>query len=259
MRFIVFLTLLISSFAFADDAYEVQALFNKYVEFGKNFDADVVELYSPDARISTLRDGRDTLEFTGAEWQTLVRKIMPVAERRGDVSTYTDVQVDSHGEGYRVTALRSSALKCIDGLDFHMDVEREGDRWLIVEEYTETASLSQCEPSDELAESLSKISNMIRPHLPLNLDADTRLESVEVEGSALIYSQRLHTTTASELDLDEVQVILNQIGVQSACGDPRVSSLIDNGATIRYATVDREGERLGTVDVSPGVCSALRQ
>ena len=93
----------------------------------------------------------------------------------------------------------------------------------------------------------------------MDLDADTRLESVEVEGTALIYNQRLHTVAASELNVDQVETSLKQIGVQNACGDARTSNLIDEGATIRYATVDRNGERLATVDISPGICSALVQ
>lgn len=213
MRVVVLITLLMSSLAFADDPSEVREFFDRYVELGKNFDTDLVALYSDDAKISTLRDGRDSLEFTGAEWKALVGKLMPLAERRGDVSTYTDVQVEPHGEGYRITALRASALKCTDNHDHYMDVERQGGRWVIVEEYMETVSLSQCEPSEELAETLSNISDMIRPHLPMDLDTDTRLESVEVEGTALVYRQRVHTLAASVNDWGQIDLML----ISSAC------------------------------------------
>lgn len=170
-----------------------------------------------------------------------------------------NVQVNAHGEGFRVSALRSSAIKCVDESDYYLDVEHEGDQWVIVEEYSETVSLSRCEPSQELAESLSEVREKMRPHLPLDLDADTRLESVEVVGSALIYNQRLHTVAASEVPLDKAEAILKQIGVQNACGTAEVAALIRDGATVRYATVGRHGEKLATVDISRGLCSAFAQ
>ncbi|MBJ7275360.1 hypothetical protein JHC43_02675 [Marinobacter salarius] len=259
MRFFTLLFLLISTHALANDTSEVRAFFNEYVERSNNFDVDIAELYSSNAKVRTLRDGSESIELNGSQWKATIRKVMPLAERLDDVSTYTDVRIDPHGEGYRVTALRSSALKCKDGLGYHMDVELEGGRWVIVEEFQETISLSQCEPSEELAATLSRVSDTLRQYLPMDLDADTRLESVEVEGTALIYNQRLHTVAASELNVDQVETSLKQIGVQNACGDARTSNLIDEGATIRYATVDRNGERLATVDISPGICSALVQ
>lgn len=129
----------------------------------------------------------------------------------------------------------------------------------IVEEYTETVSLSRCQPSEELAESLATIREQLRPYLPLDLDADTRLESVEVVGSALIYNQRVHTMAASELYLEKTEAALKQIGFQDACGTAEVRALIGEGATVRYATVDRNGDTLAKVDISPGLCSAFTQ
>lgn len=259
MRLFVFMFLLFSSFASADEVAEVRAFFDEFVELGKNFDTGIAEFYSPDARIITLRDGIDTMETTGSHWQSMIRKLMPVAERQGDISDFSNVQVNAHGEGFRVSALRSSAIKCVEDSGYYQDVEREGDRWVIVEEYSETVSLSKCEPSEELAELLSAVREKIRPHLPLDLDADTRLESVEVVGSALVYNQRLHTVVASELQLDKAEPILKQIGVQNACGSTEMRTLIRDGATVRYATVDRHGKRLATVDISPGLCSVLAQ
>jgi hypothetical protein len=85
--------------------------------------------------------------------------------------------------------------------NYHLDLERTADSWRAVEDYTETVSLSRCPPSEKLAKSLASIQAGIAPRLPLDLDADTRLEAIEVAGSALIYRQRLHTASAAELDL----------------------------------------------------------
>ena len=92
------------------------------------------------------------------------------------------------------------------------------------------------------------------PHLPLDLDADTRLETVEVVGPALIYHQRLHTVAAAEMDMQKLVPLLRQIGYQNACGLQEIKTLISQGATVRYAYVDRDGAKLANVDVAPGFC-----
>ena len=126
--------------------------------------------------------------------------------------------------------------------------------WRVVEEYTETVSLSQCKPSERLAASLKTTLNGLLPHLPLDLDADTRLEAVEVVGPTLIYRQRLHTIAAAEMDLAKLVPMLRQIGVQNVCGTPEMKALVDEGAAVRYAYVDRDGAKLVNVDIAPGLC-----
>jgi hypothetical protein len=246
--------ILVAAAASADDAAEVRAFFDRYVELEKSFDTAASDLYSPDARIITLRDGAKRIEMKGAEYSELVARSMPLAKKRGDVSAYENVRVSPHGPGYRITATRIPAVKCVPDDRYHLDVARVSGEWRIVEEYTETVSLSRCKPSRSLAESLKALQTGITPHLPLDLDADSRLEAVEIAGPAIIYRQRLHTAALAELDQAAALRILQQVGFQSACGAPEMKALIDDGATIRYSTVDRDGTLIGNVDIAPGMC-----
>jgi hypothetical protein len=237
-----------------DDAAGVRAFFEEYVRRGNAFDPTLAELYSPDARIRTLRDGTKPMEMNGAQWKELIAKAMPIAKKRGDSATFESLKLVPQDDAYRINASRTSALKCVADPNFYLIVKRIDARWQIVEEYSETVSLSRCPPSEALAQSLDAMARGLRSKLPLDLDADTRLESVEVIGPALVYHQRLHTITAAEMDLSKLQPMLQQLGVQFACGPKEMRALIDAGATVRYSYVDRDGAVLGGVDISPGLC-----
>lgn len=254
MRYLILLAFALVPVAQADEAENVREFFGEFVKRANAFDSGIVELYSPNARVITLRDGSQKLELTGAQWKQLLVRFLPIAKKRGDISKFQNVKVFPHGDGFRVSAVRTSSVKCVSDPNYHLDVVQTEDRWMIVEEYTETVSLSQCKPSNELAASLAALRTRIVPHLPMDLDADTRLEAVEVAGSALIYHQRLHTVAIAELDLPRLVPMLRQLGVQNACGTAEMKKLLDEGATVRYAYVDRNGSRLANVDIAPGLC-----
>lgn len=255
MRALILFLFFISPAAYAGKAEDVREFFAAFVERANAFDAGIADFYSPNAKVITLRDGTERLELSGAQWKQLLVRVMPIAKERGDTSAFKNVNVSAHGNGFRVTAIRTSAVKCVTDPNYHLDVVQVDNRWVVVEEYTETVSLSQCKPSNKLAASLAAIRTRLLPHLPLDLDADTRLESVEVVGPALIYRQRLHTVAADEMDLERLVPLLRQIGVRNACGAAEMKQLLSEGATVRYAYVDRDGAKLANVDIFPGLCS----
>lgn len=254
MRILIVLLVFLTPGAYAGEAEDVREFFNEFVKRANAFDVGVADLYSPSARIITLRDETERLELTGSQWKQLLIRVMSVARQRGDTNTFEQVKVFAHGEGFRVTAIRTPAIKCVPDANYHLDVTKPGTDWIVVEEYSETVSLSQCKPSAKLAASLKAVHKGLLPHLPLDLDADTRLEAVEVVGPALIYHQRLHTIAAAEMDLAKLVPLLRNIGVQNACGSGEMKTLLAEGATVRYAYVDRDGARLANVDIAPGIC-----
>jgi len=247
------LSLLLALGAHADEAEEVRAFFDNYVKLEAAFE-DTSPLLNDTARLVTLRDGTQRMEMTGAQIKAMMPKVLEIAKQRGDTTTYSDVSVAPHGEGYRVTATRLPAAKCVEDKGFHLDVASAEDRWTIVEIYTETVSLSQCKPSSKLAAKLKAIRKGILPHLPLDLDPDTRLEKVEIVGPNIVYTQHLHGVAAAELDLQQLVPMLQQIGLQSVCGQQEMKDLSDAGAVIRYHYIDKDRAFLSNVDVPSGIC-----
>ncbi len=254
MRELIIMLAVFALPAHAGEIEEVRSFFDDFVARTNAFDVGVVDLYSPEARIITLRDGEQTMEMAGAQWAEWLPQVMPAAQLRGDTSTFDNVEVAARNGGFRVTATRFPAIKCVPDTNYHLDVDRVDGQWRVVEEYTETVSLSQCEPSEKLAALLANTRAGILPHLPVDLDEETKLVGVEIRGPAIIYRQRLYKMAAAEMDLETFLPRLRQLSAQNACATPAIRALIDEGATVRYAFVDRDSTHLANVDVAPGLC-----
>lgn len=255
MRTILLCLLAASSPVHATELIEARAFFDEFVDRSNRFDSSVADFYSDNATIHTLRDGKERLQLTGKEWKLLYEKAMPIAKLRGDTSTYSDVSITPKGDGFRISAVRWSTVKCYKDMGFYVDVARGHGKWTILEQHSDTVSLSQCKPSDEVAFKLKAIRDGILPHLPLDLDADTRLDSVEIVDSALVYGQVLHTISEREMDMAAFVPLLRQLSLNNVCGSKEMSSLLNLGATIRYVYVDRNDVRLAAIDVFPGLCN----
>ncbi|MEE3329642.1 MAG: hypothetical protein VX246_02130 [Myxococcota bacterium] len=253
---LILLLVSIASTAQAASVDEVRAFFDDLVERTNDFDAGVGEMYDKDARIIAVRDGTQTVEMTGGEWASYLKKGMALAKKRGDTNSYSNVELTPKlsGDGFRVTATKTEALKCVPNENYRLDVARRGGKWQVVEEYSETVSLTKCKPSKKLAAALKKLHEGMLPHLPGDIDKDTRLESVELDGSVLTYRQRYYSFSVAELDMNKVVPILQQIAARAACGPPEMKALVDQGASIRYESIDRYGEQIAVVDIGPRMC-----
>lgn len=133
--------------AYAED--KPQALFQQFVERGDNFDVSVADLYAGDAKIHAYRiypHGLEkNMEITGAQWKELIKRVMPMAKAKNDISTYSSINVSKRGKGFKIKADRYSVRKCYTDKGYYMILSPtvSGDL-LIVEEYIETQSESGC-------------------------------------------------------------------------------------------------------------------
>ena len=88
------------------------------------------------------------------------------------------------------------------------------------------------------------------PVLPRNADADTRLESVEVDGCRFIMNSTLFTITADELDPGEFRGALAPMLVAEARRRKRLQRILDKGGTLVYRYVDMNGTPFTEVSLS---------
>lgn len=107
------------------------------------FDPAMADLYADHAVIRNTRrypTGQvRQIELTGAEYQALIRQTLPLAEARGDRSTYSDVTYTVNEDGsVTIEAARYSELK-----DYKSPIRitvagGEEGPWRIVEELSES-------------------------------------------------------------------------------------------------------------------------
>ncbi len=117
-------------------------LFEQYVTLGHAFDPGVAELYADDALIRNKRTypTGEVREMTmpAPNYKAVIRKVMPLAQARGDRSTYSDVSYTPEGDRVRIRASRFSELKSYASPISLLVGPGEGGPWLIYEEITES-------------------------------------------------------------------------------------------------------------------------
>ena len=85
------------------------------------------------------------MELTGKQWKELLVRVMPAAKAANDISTYKNVKITEHGKGYKIKTDRYSKRKCYTDTGHYIIVEPDDSgNLLIVEEYSETQSQSNC-------------------------------------------------------------------------------------------------------------------
>ncbi len=120
---------------------EAKQVFASYVELERKFDPAVADLYADDAVIKNVRrypDGTSrTMSLPAPTYKQLVRGAMPLAKERGDTNKYSDVGYREEGGKVRIVATRYSELKKYSS-PLSMLVAKKDDKWLIVEEISES-------------------------------------------------------------------------------------------------------------------------
>lgn len=109
------LLLLFAGVSLATERSEAEALFERYQALGRAYDPAVADLYCDTALIRNVRTyptgEKRTLDFPATKYKELVRSVMPLAQARGDLNTYSQISAVAEGPNVRITAARFSELK----------------------------------------------------------------------------------------------------------------------------------------------------
>ena len=140
---IVALLLISASATFAaEPPSDAKALFERFVSLGRAFDPAVADLYAGDAKIQNMRTyptgEKRTLAMSGVEYKNLIRKVMPLAKERGDISRYSEVKYAEEDGRIRITSVRYSELKDYSSAFSLLVGAGEDGKWLIFEETSES-------------------------------------------------------------------------------------------------------------------------
>ncbi len=90
-------------------------IFTAYESRERSFDPSVADLYCDTALIRITRKYPDgqirVMELPAPRYKELIRQLMSLAKKRGDLNKYSDVHYSQDGESVRITASRYSVLK----------------------------------------------------------------------------------------------------------------------------------------------------
>ena len=252
---LLLLSLPIALAATPDDA---RTAFNDWMTRGAAFDPSVADLYSPEARITLLRDGANAKALSGSQMQALIRQTMDRAKATNDRSTFDQITVHAEGNGFRVQAHRTSARKCYTDTSFQqLWMEVEG-ALRIVEEQLGSVTLSRCPPSEALTAGMAAVVDGITPHLPMKLDEQTVLDAVRADGRALRYDMKLPKIASTDADPAALYTEIARSAMRGGCSDPTLRKLMSEGATVVYTYRFSDDQPLGELPLTASTCAMLR-
>jgi hypothetical protein len=92
----------------------------------------------------------------------------------------------------------------------------------------------------------------LRPHYPMQLDSETRLDAVTAGENALHHHYTLLNAALEDLDVEATRSALMPLVRQQAQSTPFLKLLMDKGAIIAFHYHDREGREIATIEVNAG-------
>lgn len=256
--------LFLSSAVHAADKAEYEKFFAEFQRLGTEFNVSLSQLYTDDAIVKGMRrkpDGTaETMTINGARWKSILQAVMERAKQVGDLSEYTDVDIQVKTNRARITATRYSTLNCFTDRGFYIVVKPVADKTLkIVEQFTETAPKSFCDGNPaaipDLPGFLESTVQMINEQLPAAIDEETQLVRTSSEGSRLIYHYVLLNHTSETLSEEEANARLESLVVNQSCGSPNLRPILDQDGAITYIYTGSDAKQIIKYDIDISACS----
>ncbi|HTV18450.1 MAG TPA: hypothetical protein VMG12_07260 [Polyangiaceae bacterium] len=225
--------------AWERDEAEARALFERYVALGERNDPALEALYSDAAQVRLLwveaSGEAQWRELSGAQWK---RNIINLSNAPSPLpsSTFSRVRVLPQRGGMLIRATRYSPRTCRTDDGYTLLVVRDARGiWQIVEQTWRSWEASACSgeaPARTLQQRLREMEASLKPVVPLELDADLRLDDVSLQGTQLVYR---FTGPARD--------------GRGVCENLELRAIVTAGGSISNEYADRQGRSLGSVRV----------
>ncbi len=238
--------------------------FKQYESLGHAFDPTVVDMYSDEATIHTIRKTPDgveqTLKMDGSKWKELIISTMEISQKRGDKNEFSNIAVAMDGDVAKITASRYSTIKCFTDDKYYMRVKKQSDGVLrIIEEFSETPLESSCKTTkkDDLELFLKHVVKVANKQYPIMVDADTKLEKASSEGKTLTYHYTLVKYTADELNAQIFEQNMMPDLLKHTCADSSLRNVVDKGGMIVFQYNGKDQNGISNMNVKKSDCLRL--
>ena len=180
--------------------------------------------------------------------------MQPLAKLRDDTSTFSNIKLVEVGDAVKLTANRYSKLKCYTDMKFYLVLKNGPSGSLeIAEEHSQTRSLSICRDQNPTP-LIKTVARKYIGKLPIMADAVSRLDSVLVRKTRLLYNFTLVNVAKREVDAEAFTAAIRSGVVSQACMRPDFRPILDNGASIIYRYNDERDKHVARIKVTEWDC-----
>jgi hypothetical protein len=243
-----------------------EQFFDRFVTLSRAYDPAVADLYADDATIQTVQRNADntprTVRFIGEPYKRLIRRAMPLAKQRGDRDSYSNVSVSVEGRRARIHCTRYNELKRYAS-PFELVLERSGNSWQIIEEYSEAFASEVAGGAAPAATAREPISpallqaaaDKLNNFTPMMIDSVTELSHVRAEGSAIVYEYRLVGIDTLGISPDQIRMFAHAGAAKQNCANAQTrGEFLERGAVMRYKYFGGNHQLITTFDVTAADC-----
>lgn len=139
---ILFLVMFLGLGAFAGDKEEVRATFDRYVKSANTYNNDLIDYYSPKAKIIRVVEKPDGTKpvatFGMKDYEGQLKLGAAVAKMRNYKNYYTDISIVKVASGYKVNCKRQPSTETYKIPAHFVFAENPNGKWWIVEESMNT-------------------------------------------------------------------------------------------------------------------------
>jgi len=247
LRSIAALCTLIAATAHAGPPDDALAVWQKHIALEAAFDPASVDLLTEDSVMLADRVAADgsveRQELAIAKVRAQWPQIMASAKAMDDRSTYDDVAIAPDPRGFRVTARRTSLRKCSEDPGYSAILVKTDAGWRLAEQYSKVFAQSQCPPDEKRAAALAtENAALYAPQLPLQVDDETRLDTIVAEGPLLRWQYTLVSIPSTFERMDTLMGVMGPLTLKSTCGMANLRTLLDAGGTVVYEYTGSDGK-----------------
>ena len=103
---------------------------------------------------------------------------------------------------------------------------------------------------------LTRAAEKFNKDMPMMLNDETRADSVESEGTELIYNQTLMKISSWNVDVDSIRGAFEDSIVSSVCGAEEMEFFLESGVTISFAYYGNDSNRIFKISVDKPTCES---
>lgn len=104
---------------------------------------------------------------------------------------------------------------------------------------------------------LRDAANLLNQRLPMQVDAETRLDSSVGADRRFIYKYTLVNVTADMLTPAELKAAMEETLINRVCTEQGMQVFVKQGVTVSYAYADKNGKEIAVLSVAPGQCAGV--
>lgn len=219
----------------------VVSFLSEYQSLTNAYDPAVLNLYSDNAvlrGVQVLESGAEQpIQISIAQYAAVFESAIEVERALGVQIKFSNLKVSFDNEHAVVTADRYTSSRCFNDTDYRVILTPDGDTWQIIDEYQVIPVQSRCDEGvspEALTAFLNTVAEQTNVYLPAQIDEDTVLQQLIVNGNTLTYDYMIITFNSHELSGAYLRDLMLPMLIEQGCTVPSARSLLDKGATLHY-------------------------